>query len=202
MVYVAVSADEVSRVSGTTRLPETTLRQYLLNAPLLPFLQRQMAMLVSPPEPADASNLDGILDSAIDLSLIMLAQAAGHDITESAQFRRALFQAATQLIVRNLDDPELGVDALARKLGCSRATLYRAFADLNLTIAGHIRELRLIQVRHLLEHAAPSDEIGDLVTRCGLEVIHFSRLFRHHFGITPRDVKGIRFGHAEAGLTI
>lgn len=194
VTYLSIKADAVDRALPQGRPDLASLLRRLEQSPLRPFLQMQLAMLVETrrrPEPFDSGRL---LDIAIDLALLMLQQAPDLPDTDVGELRRGLVVAAQHLIATNLDDARLDADFIAGRLGVSRATLYRAFAGQGLTIAGHIRAIRLIRARHLIEHSSTDDKIGDLILRCGIgDSVHFARQFRELFGIRPSEIKGIRF---------
>lgn len=195
VVYLSLKGDVVDRVLGTNRPDRASLLQRLSQAPLRPFLQMQLRLLVENekrPEPAGAGRL---LDIAIDLALLMLQQTRDHPELDVDGLRPGLVAAAQHLIASRIDDPRLDAAAVATGLGISRATLYRAFAGQDLTIAGQIRMMRLIRARHLLEASTSQQTIGDLILGCGIEdAVHFARQFRSVFGIRPSEIKGIRLG--------
>lgn len=193
VTYLSIKADAVDRILPQGRPDLASLLRRLEQSPVLPFLQMQLAMLMETrrrPEPLDSGRL---LDIAIDLALLMLQQAPDLPDMDVGELRRGLIIAAQHLIVTNLDNARLDADFIAGRLGVSRATLYRAFAAHGLTVAGHIRAIRLIRARHLIEHSAADDKIGDIILHCGIEdSVHFARQFRELFGIRPSEVKGIR----------
>src|SRR5690606_41963770 len=82
--------------------------------------------------------------------------------------RRALCLAAQRYIDPNLSRPALDAATLALAIGCSRATLYRAFADHGLTVVGYIREQRLQKFHRLLKTAAKGGPIAVLAEQCRL----------------------------------
>jgi AraC-like DNA-binding protein len=109
-----------------------------------------------------------------------------------ARLRRpeGLLLAACRLINQQLAHPGLDAAFIAGRLGCSRATLYRAFAHQNLAVAGYIREQRLQQVWSLLHTLPDAVPIAEVARRCGfLDSTSFSRLFRRRFGVRARDVR-------------
>ncbi|WP_196259653.1 helix-turn-helix domain-containing protein [Pelagibacterium limicola] len=195
VTYLSIKADAVDRVLPQGRQDHASLLYRLERSPLRPFLQMQLAMLIEArrrPDPPDSGRL---LDIASDLALLMLQQAPELPDMDVGELRRGLIVAAQHVIATNLDNARLDADYIAGQLGVSRATLYRAFAGHGLTIAGHIRAIRLIRARHLIEHSAAGDKISDLILRCGIEdSVHFARQFRELFGIRPSEIKGIRFG--------
>lgn len=103
---------------------------------------------------------------------------------------RGLYAAAQLHMRANLGDPALNGAAIAAALGCSRTTLYRAFAEQGLGVAAYLRDLRLRKARRLLQKAAAGCSIADIAARCGfVDHAGFSRLYRQHFGVRPRDVR-------------
>jgi transcriptional regulator GlxA family with amidase domain len=58
-------------------------------------------------------------------------------------------------------------------------------------VASYVRELRLQRAYDSLTHDNPSKEqIGGIAYRCGFEdPVHFTRLFRQRFGVTPRELR-------------
>src|SRR3546814_4060534 len=81
---------------------------------------------------------------------------------------------------------DLTADAIARAIGCSRASLYRLFEQRGLAVAEHVRAVRLNHSRTLLRD--PRLGIGDIALRCGYDDLSaFGKAFRRRFGMTPRD---------------
>ncbi|MBN8727303.1 MAG: AraC family transcriptional regulator [Xanthomonadales bacterium] len=101
----------------------------------------------------------------------------------------ALFHAAFRYIGQHLHQPSLDPQQVAAALGCSRATLYRAFAAHGRQVAAVIRALRLQRAHELLRrHQATS--IGDIAAGCGFfDLRSFHRAFRACFGCTPGSVR-------------
>jgi AraC-like DNA-binding protein len=96
------------------------------------------------------------------------------------------FQRAHALIDAMCCDPQLNPMKVARRLGCSRATLYRAFQQRDLTVAGYIQQVRFERVRNSLALAAPRIPISSIAMDCGFECLrHFHRRFKQVFGDTP-----------------
>ena len=101
-----------------------------------------------------------------------------------------LFAAAQRYIRRHLVNPDLAPDAVAAAIGCSRATLYRLFAERELTVQGYVRELRLQQFMRLLQKENKAVPIQILAMRCGLyDGSNVSRMFRKRFGMSPGEAR-------------
>lgn len=98
--------------------------------------------------------------------------------------------AAQQFIRLHLGDADLNAERIVAALGCSRSMLYRAFAEQQLSLAEHIRELRLQTLARALQRPAEHRSIAQLAFSCGLhDAPNLSRLFRHRFGITPLEFR-------------
>ena len=91
-----------------------------------------------------------------------------------------------QAMEANLEEPA-GLDELARTGGVSRRQLERLFRNLiGDTPSGYYLKLRLKHARHLLEHTSLS--ILDVSLASGfVSAPYFSRAYRTHFGISPRE---------------
>lgn len=107
-----------------------------------------------------------------------------------AQPLNGVLVAAQRFIDANLDACVLDAASIATALGCSRATLYRAFAQQESTVADYVRERRLHQLARLLQRASGQHTIAQLAQRCGLhDAPNLSRMFRRRFGVTPRQYR-------------
>lgn len=93
-------------------------------------------------------------------------------------------------IQRNLRDPELTLDRLARDLGSSKRRLHQSFAAEALTIAAYLWAARLDQCRRELASSAPGRRsITEIAFSWGFSSSsHFSRSFRNRFGCAPSSV--------------
>jgi len=157
---------------------------------LAPMLRSQLvAVARMAPRTSDTVRA-AALDAAVDLAMSVLRCELGARLEDEAN-EDGLYAAAKLFISRHLG-AQLNPGLIAQHLHCSRAHLYRVFAKHGETVAGHVREHRLRRAYSLLiarDGNAPS-AVGDIAFRCGFEdPVHFSRLFRRHFGLTPRALK-------------
>lgn len=96
------------------------------------------------------------------------------------------FQRARALIDARYDDYRLNPMMVVQYVGCSRATLYRAFRQHGLTVSGYIQQVRFEQVQRGLALVAPRVPISSIAMDCGFECLrHFNRRFKQIFGDTP-----------------
>ena len=105
--------------------------------------------------------------------------------------REALHDRIRTYVARNLRDPQLSIEGIARALHCSRRHLYNAFADDEVTLAGYIQRQRLEAcVRELRDGDRGLRPITEIALSCGFSNLsHFSRVFRHHTGMSPSDFR-------------
>lgn len=96
-----------------------------------------------------------------------------------------LFADAVRLIRRHYSDLELTPCEIARRLRCSRATLYRAFYARRFTVAGYLRQVRLEEVCLQLGSVAARVPISTVAIDCGFECLRaFNRIFKAEYGMT------------------
>lgn len=90
------------------------------------------------------------------------------------------------LMEANLEEP-IGLDELAGYVGVSRRQLERLFQKyLNCSPSKYYLKLRLIRARQLLKQTSMS--IIEVASACGfISTPHFSKCYRAHMGIPPRE---------------
>ena len=130
--------------------------------------------------PAAARGAGESIRQLVRLSLMELA-----GLETAVTQREALRDRIVSHVQRQLRDPELSVDTIARALNCSRRHLYNAFAGEGESIAGYIQRLRLEACIRDLQSGAQRP-ITDIALSWGFgNPSHFSRVFRDHTGMTP-----------------
>jgi AraC-like DNA-binding protein len=158
---------------------------------LAPMLAGQMRALAEAAPHLDPVARAAGLRSVVDLAATVLRLEFGAEAAESEVCEDGMLIAAQALIVRHFASTDVSPDEIARRLGCSRAHLYRVFSRHGLTVAGYLREIRLQRSRAALAAAGPRDKVGDIAFRCGFgDLVNFTRLFRQRFGLTPGALKG------------
>jgi AraC-like DNA-binding protein len=157
---------------------------------LSPMLETQLLMLANMAPRLKNAVRAAALDATVELAASVLRCELGARIEDEAN-NTGLFVAAQMLIRRHLTSHHLNPELIARQLRCSRAHLYRVFAAQGETVANYVRELRLQRAYDLLAHDnAGKEQIGDIAYRCGFEdPVHFARLFRQRFGVTPSKLR-------------
>ena len=128
--------------------------------------------------------------AAKDVALALL-QASHKGEADAERFAHGFHRAALDLIERGCSDPDLSPERIAFALGCSRASLYRAFARHGESVSAAIWQARLERARKILR--AP-EGIGLLVSEIAVlsgfrEMPTFARMFRRRYGMTPSDAR-------------
>ena len=96
-----------------------------------------------------------------------------------------LLERLYSLLLRELANPDLDVDTLARELFISRSSLYRRVRELfNCSPLDLLGEVRLEQAAVLLR--TTDERVSTISTRVGFRApAHFTRRFVGHFGMSP-----------------
>jgi two-component system response regulator YesN len=102
--------------------------------------------------------------------------------------RRALLRDALEAIVAD-HGPGVDLDVVARRIGTSRRQLQRVFAELSeRSFRETLAAVRMGRARTLL--ATTDERIADIGRTVGYsEPAQFTKAFRHHHGMTPRDYR-------------
>lgn len=97
----------------------------------------------------------------------------------------------SRFISSNLRNTNMSPRYISRALGCSVRHVHRAFEGAGTTVSAYIKEQRLLAASEELRNPrCAEDSITEIALRWGFsEVSHFSRSFRAHFGMSPRDYR-------------
>jgi acetamidase/formamidase/AraC-like DNA-binding protein len=111
---------------------------------------------------------------------------AGHSATQAAILHRIC-----QTIERRLDDPELAPARVALAEGISERYLQKLFEGVGDNFTHYVRERRLQRAwADLSNPAGAHQSISEIAYRYGFgDSAHFSRTFRHRFGLPPREFR-------------
>ncbi|MCW0180826.1 helix-turn-helix domain-containing protein [Zavarzinia sp.] len=125
----------------------------------------------------------------IDLLVVALEDQVRLFDHRQSSVRQAHLARIEAYIRRHLSDPALSAGGIAGACGISVRYLHDLFAeDGGPSLFQWIRERRLEAARAQLEEPARGDAIADIAYRWGFgDQAQFSRHFRRHFGVTPRE---------------
>lgn len=147
-----------------------------------------------------ARTLDNLGDAewnAIALSLVDLLLTLAHQLAASAPdagssaTQAALLHRICQTIERRLDDPDLAPARVAQAEGISERYLQKLFETVGDNFTHYVRERRLQRAWADLSNPAEAHRsISEIAYAYGFgDSAHFSRAFRHRFGLPPREFR-------------
>lgn len=92
-------------------------------------------------------------------------------------------------IIRLEPESDLSLTAVAEKLGLSRTYISGLFRkETGMTFTDYVNKSRMEYAATLLDSG--TDSIRDIAAACGItDQSYFSKLFRRHFGLTPREYR-------------
>lgn len=147
--------------------------------------------------PGDATRLGSVVT---DLFAALLTHHLDADGLLPADARHtALLLTVESFIRKHLANPGLSVDMIAAAHHISVRNLYRLFEHREVSVAAHIRRLRLERCRRdLADPDFGRLPVRDIATRWGFtHPAHFSRAFRTTYGVSPRAYRSaLAGGHA------
>jgi len=187
-LYLVIRRDQVAAAIGKAEVKADTLAARLATSPVAPLLREHFLSMSRHMTQLSPLQQAFVLNQAVELALLALVSPT--HIRQHPLAPSTLAETAMGYIGLNLRDPALSAEKVAKALGVSRATLYRAFLDQGCGIAEAIRDARLEKARALLEAAARETSVTDIALQCGiLDTVNFSRQFRRRFGLAPTDFK-------------
>ncbi len=100
-----------------------------------------------------------------------------------------LMNKVMEVINENLNNSDLSVDMIAKRVGVSRVHLYRKMKEItNQTPHSFFSNLRIKQAARLLQD--PNQNVTQVMYACGFSnLASFSTTFKAVYGISPRDYK-------------
>jgi AraC-like DNA-binding protein len=91
---------------------------------------------------------------------------------------------------RNLGSMDLDPEMIARACGISTRYLHELFRDTNHTLSQWIRDQRLEACHAALRDPANRQTVAEIAYRFGFsDHAQFSRAFRSHFGLAPKELR-------------
>lgn len=131
-----------------------------------------------------------LADNLLDLVAIGYATANKTPFGGSTQVTRRRLQIRKH-IEDHLHDPDLSAENIATALHITPRYMRMVFAAENETVSSYILRRRLEKcARHLTNPVWRGQTITQIALHCGFNsAAHFSRVFRSHFGVTPREYR-------------
>ncbi|WP_432088062.1 helix-turn-helix domain-containing protein [Streptomyces sp. bgisy095] len=182
---LGVSDGEIRRVTGNAIGTRDGF-----GAMLSPFLTSLASSSAAGYPPAVANRLAGHVVDLFATLITERAQPGGAD----AAARSHLMPRVLDHINRNLGDPDLSPESIARKHRISVRYLHRLFEGEGITVSRFIRRRRLEECgRELARRGGTAPTVSAVAQRWGfVNPAHFSRAFRAAYGVSPREWHGLR----------
>ncbi|SDN20583.1 AraC-type DNA-binding protein [Methylobacterium phyllostachyos] len=138
----------------------------------------------------ESDGVDRMASIAVDLIVASIAERIARDVPQPMN-ATLLLQRAKAFIAANLHDHALDPRHLAVAMGVSLRRLQEVFHEAGQHIAEYIWRLRLdLAAKRLADPACAHLAVGLLAYGCGfVSQAHFSRRFKDHFGVTPREYR-------------
>ena len=126
----------------------------------------------------------------VDL-LVLALKADERTLTSgTSTVREAHLTRIEAFVRRNMADPELDPEAIARGCGISTRYLHELFRDTNQTLGSWIRDQRLEACREALRDASNRQTVAEIAYRWGFsDQAQFSRAFKAQFGVSPKEYR-------------
>ena len=126
----------------------------------------------------------------IDLLVLALKADERTLTTGNSTVREAHLTRIEAFVRRNMGNPELDPEAIARGCGISTRYLHELFRDTNQTLGSWIRDQRLEACREELRDASIRQTVAEIAYRWGFsDQAQFSRAFKAHFGVSPKEYR-------------
>jgi len=189
MTIVKLPADKVLKALGD---PEAVCEVRLGGKD--PKVALAASMLASMNRAIQSDPQGGCDDAFEDLVLEVLAVLFGDIATPSADQRKGgQRREACAFIERRLDDPGLGVGAIADALGASPRSVQRLFMAVGTTPRQYILDRRLsAAAERLRKTAGGGSSITDVAYAVGFnDLSYFTRSFRKKLGLSPRQYRKV-----------
>lgn len=152
---------------------------------------RNLASTADQLEPRAAERMATV---AIDLVAASIAEKLAVEFPKSMR-GTLVVERAKSFISANLCDPGIGPNEVASAVGVSLRHLQNLFREDGHNVAAWIWRQRLeLSARRIADRACSHLTLGQLAFECGFaDQAHFSRRFRDHFGLSPRDYRHAAF---------
>ncbi|MGO1077478.1 helix-turn-helix domain-containing protein [Inquilinus sp. CA228] len=185
--YLALPRSVVTAAMGGDAVPRGQAMRFLPNHGLSPILQAHLNTMASHGEHLPPAESMAAMRAASDMALTLLSRLNPRGVADGEALDDAVFTATRRYIEANLGHYDLTADRIAAGVGCSRARLYRIFAQRDQTVGDCLREARLRRASQLLETLS-NEPIAMIAFDCGYtDLSAFGKAFKRQFGVPPGD---------------
>jgi len=130
-----------------------------------------------------------LADQAVDLLAMAMSERLGRPALASSTHRSALLYRLKAHVLAHLPNPDLGLAETAAALGISSRYINSLFADEDTSFQRFVLAQRLERCkRDLVSPTHAHRHISEIAFAWGFnDLSHFGRVFREHYGMSPRD---------------
>jgi AraC-like DNA-binding protein len=154
------------------------------------FLRDMLIGIAENREPPSPQFREKLGEQMLDMMEVLLRNTTG-----SAASRRSdlILLRAKTTIARRLGDSGLSTDQIATELHISANYLAKLFRMEGTTVTRYVLQKRLAKAHGFLKQSGRYRlQIQEVAYLCGFESpSHFSRTFKQHFGVSPRDAASV-----------
>jgi AraC family transcriptional activator of tynA and feaB len=199
-IHISLPRSELERLLGGRIPPPDVMCRALEASRMAPALKSLMQFTAGQMAQGNDAERAFMLSQITQMAFFTCETATAELHDDKGAARSNLMTAAIQLIEQNLANPGLSVAQLQAKLGCSRATLYRAFAQADAGVSDVISDMRIQRAKAMLA-GSPELPVGMVAVRCGwYDSASFARAFRRREGMSPSEYReGLRGTSGSAG---
>lgn len=139
----------------------------------------------------DAVGLEEVAESTIKLLLATLHPLVGDEPVEVSHLEAYHKGQIKQFVRANIHNPALDVRTIADGVNLSIRYVHRLFSGEPLRLMQWVLALRLEHCYHEISNDNTHRSISEIAYGWGFnDPAHFSRVFRKHYGVSPREVHG------------
>lgn len=188
VLAIEIPRDKIESIIGPARhFAGLIVGRHLPVAALARSFLCDLARTADQLEPHSAERMAAV---GVDLIAASIAERMAMESPKSLR-GSLIVQRAKSYISANFSDPRIGPAEVASAAGVSLRQLQMLFRENGDNIAAWIWQRRLeMASRRLSDPGCSHLSLGELAFECGfLDQAHFSRRFRAHFGLSPRDYR-------------
>ncbi|WGS23586.1 MULTISPECIES: helix-turn-helix domain-containing protein [unclassified Bradyrhizobium] len=174
------------RFAGTEPLTATT---FTPDRPVERLASQFIAGLSEVADRLDDDTAIRLADQAVDLLAMAMSERLGRATLTSSTHRSGLLYRLKAHVLAHLPNPDLGLAETAAALGISPRYINSLFADEDTSFQRFVLAQRLERCkRDLASLTHAHRHISEIAFAWGFnDLSHFGRVFREHYGMSPRD---------------
>jgi AraC-like DNA-binding protein len=160
-----------------------------LSSPDVTFLRDLLICVAGQMELPSLQIRERVGEQTLDMMETLLSYQTGSLVSGRSDI---IVLRAKAMIARRLGDSRLTIDQIATELRISANYLAKLFRKEGTSVMRYVLEKRLDRAHSLVKQFRQHRmQIQEIAYICGFESpSHFSRMFKQHFGVSPRDAAG------------